>query len=58
MNEISNHAFKQTRDYNGEVNQKPFRQIWAQSHIFWHIQPYSGMLRNHSGIFRYIQNPE
>ena len=46
--EISNQAFKQTRDYNGEIKQKSIRQIQAHSRIFWHIlacseiiQPYS-----------------
>ena len=49
--------FKQTTNYNGEVNQKPFRQIQAHSYIFRNIQAYSDMFENCSSIFRHIQKP-
>ena len=32
-------------------------KIQADSGILQHIQVYSGMFKNYSGIFRHIQNP-
>ena len=56
---ISNYAFNQTRTYNREVSQKPFRQIMAYHCIFWHIQTFqvcSGIIQTYSGIFRTLSN--
>ena len=49
--------FKQTTNYNGEVNQKPFRQIQAHSHMFRNIQTCSEIVQAYSGIFRTLCNP-
>ena len=46
--EINNHTFKQTRDYNREIKQKPFRQIQSHSCIFQHIQASSGIIQAYS----------
>ena len=56
--EISKQGFnKQTRDYNGEIKQKPIRQIQAHSRLFWHIQTYSEIVQSYSGILRTLCNP-
>ena len=51
----------------GNVKQKPFRQIWAYSRMFWHIPAYSdisrcnqanlGIFRNYSDTFWTLWNP-
>ena len=56
---ISNYAFNQTRTYNREVSQKPFRQIVAYHCIFYYIQTFqahSGIIQTYSGIFRTLSN--
>ena len=40
--EMSNHAFKQTRDYNGEIK----KDIQVDLDTFTHISAYSGILRH------------
>ena len=49
--EISNHAFKYTRDYNGE------RRIHTHSAMFRYFQTYSGIIRHIRELFKHIQNP-
>ena len=41
----------------GNIKQNPFKQIYACSRIFRHIQIKSGIFRNYSGIFRTLCNP-
>ena len=52
----------------GNVKQKPFRQIWINTHIFLHIltysdifrsnQVYSGIIQTYSFIFRTLCNAD